>query len=360
VYRDAGGTAWAAAAPAFEDAELWVPRSSSMLGYRNRLAQLLGTLSELEGRPPAQILFEITHALQDIQRVRSEPLSESGTIELGEGTGALAGIHKWVLSAATATATGNNTAILPSRRPVTVDSFMAQVKLATPEPGSFVWKIAVPLVSIDGTQPLPFADAERRPELASFNRQVTRALYDATAAVLSACRKVREGASVLDSFQAAVPEGVSANLCEGLAETSSGGRAPFEIGFSWATNYPAPPRTETLRFAGNDIEVVETAATELRRVAREPDVQLGGYIVRLKRESEQRAGEVTIAGTVVGDADEKFGHFWFELTDDDYLAAVESHRTHRMVTIRGDIVRRGNRRWLELAHEFQVLDDSEA
>jgi hypothetical protein len=117
------------------------------------------------------------------------------------------------------------------------------------------------------------------------------------------------------------------------------------------------PQTEVLRFGGGELEIVKQAAAEFRRVAPEPDVQLRGYIVRLSRESEQRPGLVTVAGTIAGDSQEKFGHFGFELISDDYALALSSHGEHRLVTVAGDMVRRGNRKWLENVRGFEVFDD---
>lgn len=357
VFRDAGGTAWAPGADDAEDApELWVPRSDSMRGYRNRIAHLVDTLSDIEGRSAAQILFEITHTLQDVQRIRTLPRSESGTVNLADGTGTLAGIYKWVASAAASTAATQSGPLLSTRRPLTAENFMEQVKLAVPEPGSFVWKVAVPLANRDGEQTIPFAESESRPELSGFNRRVTRTLYNASSAVLRACKTVDEGESVLPAFDAVVSEGVTANFCEGLAETGGDRHVPYEIGFAWASTVPAP-ETETLRFGGLQLEVIKQAAAEFRRVAPEPDVQVRGYIVRLSRESEQRPGVVTVAGTLVGDSQEKFGHFGFELVSEDYAAALHSHEDHQIVVVQGDMVRRGNRKWLENVHGFRVLNE---
>jgi hypothetical protein len=356
VYHDAGGTAWAALdRPEVEQGiELWVPRTSQMKGYLSRIASLLDNLSDIEERSPAQILFEITHSLQDVQRVRSQPRTEPGTIPLVDGTDTLSGIRKWVVSAAASAASSSPTAILPTRRPITVENFMEQVRLAVPEPGSFVWKIAVPLASQDGSIPLPFAESSTNPNFASFNRRATARLYEATSAVLSACEAVHNGEQVLNAFQATVPLGVSANLCEGLSETGGDNHIPFEVTFHWASDMPSL-QSERLSFGGVELEVVEQAAAEFRRVEPEVDVQINGDIVRLRRDSEQRPGIVTVAGTVVGDADEKFGHFWFELAAEDYAEALRAHGDFRSVTVQGDIVRRGNTKWLEHARNFHVL-----
>ncbi|MGE3413448.1 MAG: hypothetical protein AB7L91_14595 [Dehalococcoidia bacterium] len=354
VYRDAGGTAWASEdVESLSGPELWVPRTRQMRGYLNRIASLLDALADHEQRSQAEILFEIVFSLQDVQRFRSLPSTESGTMPLQDSTETLAGIHKWVQAGAGATAVAELGPILPSRHPVSVENFMGQVKLAAPSPGSFVWKVTVPVASADGSQMIPFSDVVSFPELASFNRRVTRRLYDATAAALNACRLVRQGEPVLESFQQVVAEGVTANLCEGLAGAGGERNIPFDLTFSWASSLPSP-RTDRLSFGGTEIGIVRRAAEEFRRVAPELDVRLRGYIVRLSRDSEQRPGVVTLAGTAVGDTEQKFGHFTFELVDDDYSDALRSHAEHQIVTVRGDVVRRGNRRHLENVRDFRI------
>lgn len=360
VYRDAGGSAWASeTVESLDSPELWVPRTSRMRGYRSRLASLLDALGDFEGRSPAEILFDIAYALQDVQRIRSLPTTASGTIPLDDGADTLRGIQKWILAGAGATAASDLGPILPSRHPVSVDNFMEQVRLATPAPGSFVWKVAIPVAGSDGLEALPFADLSSGSALATFNRRVTRQLYNATSATLKACELVRQGEPLLESFEAVVHEGVTANLCEGLAEAGGEGHTPYEVAFSWATSLPVPA-TGTLRFDAGDIDLVGRAAVEFRRVAPDLDVQLRGYIVRLSRDSEQRPGVVTLAGTVVGDTEQKFGHFGFELTAEDYTDALVSHAEHRLVAVRGDVVRRGTRRHLENVRQFRILGEDAA
>jgi len=353
VFEDRGGTAWAPTGDVADDAyEVWVPHSDRMRGYRNRVASILDVLGDLEDRSPSDILFEMSHVRQDVQHIRTLPGTESGTVRLEDGTQTLAGIHKWIASAATSTAAVRAGALLPGRRPGTVDDFLHQVKLVVPEKGSFVWKVAVPLAAATGAQ-----TAASHSPLEGFNRAVTRTLYHATEAVLKACRTVAQGSDLLATFEAEVQAGVSANLCEGLAETGGDGRIPYEITFTWSASAPGPV-SEVLRFGGRELEMVKEAAAQFRRAAPESDVEVRGYIVRLHRPSEQRPGVVTISGSAAGRSRETSGNFGFELAADDYRRAWTSHGERRMVAVRGDLVRRGNRRWLENARDFRVLPEA--
>jgi hypothetical protein len=356
-YSDLGGSAWIRASDVdtSEPIELWVPRSETMRSYATRVGQLLDALSDFEDRSPAQILFEMTHVLQDIQRVHSYPRGTPGTTPLIDCPEAVDGLRRWVLSGAASVAAPEPVAVQPTRKPPSVDAFMQQVRLVVPELGSFVWKIAVPLAAQDGEQPLPFPDAVQIPRLYSFNRRVTLQLYMTTSSVLDACKRVREGADVLPAFQEVVERGVSANLCEALAATGSGDRrTPFDLTFAWASEMPNPQST-TLQLQAEDLEIVEEAGRQLREIAPEEDMTVRGYIVRLLRESDQRPGQVTIYGTVQGEAGERVGHFWAELSDLEYNQAIEAHGKHDQVTIVGDLIRRGSRNWLGNARDFRVL-----
>jgi hypothetical protein len=355
VFEDRGGTAWAPAGAGADDAyEVWVPRSVQMRGYRNRVAAIVRVLGDLEDRSPSEILFEMSHVLQDVQRIRTLPASESGTVGLEDGSRTLSGIQKWIASAAASTAGERSDPLLLGRRPATVDAFLRQVKLVVPERGSFVWKVAVPLAAAPSDTAAPEITAGLRP--AGFNRAVTRTMHDATAAVLRACRTVERGTELLPAFEAEVGAGVSAGLCEGLVDTGGERGVPYEITFVWSASSPGPPPA-VFRFGEGELEIVRRAAAEFRRPIPELDVEVRGRIVRLDRPSDQRPGVVTILGSTVGRGREISGNFGFELTDVDYRRAWTSHGERHLVAVRGDLARRGNRRWLDNARDFRVLPE---
>jgi hypothetical protein len=329
-----------------------------MRSYNSRVATLVETLSQHEDRPADQVLFEIVNSLLDVQRVRTLSDGQPGTLPLIETPEIVEGLRRWVLAAATVVASPELMAVQPNRRPAAVSDFMHGVRLAVPERGSFIWKVAIPVSNPDGSESFPLAQTPQDFELYDFGRRVTLTLYNATQTVLAACQEVRTGGNLVRSFEERVPLGVSANLCEALAETAGERKTPFDIQFSWATHLP-DVQSEVLRFDRGTLEIVEEAGVELRRIEPERDVSLQGYVVRLHRESDQRPGQVTIAGTIQEGGRERFGHFWIELAADEYQQAVRAHAEARLVSASGDVVRRGQFRWLENSRGFSVIGESE-
>jgi hypothetical protein len=102
--------------------------------------------------------------------------------------------------------------------------------------------------------------------------------------------------------------------------------------------------------------VLESAAAELRARSAEEDSVVTGNVVRLYRESSGGAGEVSVAGTV--DNEDRLRRIWVELDGDDYETAVRAHAEMRLVSVHGDIVRRGNRSYLSRPSKFRILPDT--
>ncbi|MEV0795287.1 hypothetical protein [Kribbella sp. NPDC050459] len=353
AVRAPGGTEWVQdEAPE----AIWLPRSAEMRGYASRVAELLRVLADHEGRSESEILFDVTHSSYDVQRLRLRPDGDPGTVGLIDGSDSLVGIKKWILSGAIATSLGEHQLVLPSRWSGTVGAFMNESKLATPSEGSFIWNVITP-VGRQGQTALPFdPDAPN----VDFGRSVTMTLYEATSAVKDAAVSVvQDDQSVSEAFGARLRRGVSANLCEGLIETASDSRVSYSVDFTWAATHPGPT-TKRITFEPPEIEVLTDAARDFRGRAPREDVTIQGTVVRLVRESRLRPGEVTIAGVMAEDWEEQFGHFWAELSDDDYAAAVRAHEQRAVVLATGDVVRVGNRRRLLNLRQFVVQSAPDA
>jgi len=77
--------------------------------------------------------------------------------------------------------------------------------------------------------------------------------------------------------------------------------------------------------------------------------------VRFYRETVTGSGEVSIAGTV--DGEDRLRRIWVELAGDDYETAVRAHTDMRLVSVQGDIIRRGTRSYLTRPSKFRMLPD---
>ncbi|MFI5710619.1 hypothetical protein [Kribbella sp. NPDC051620] len=351
ALREAGGTEWVLGSGS---GSVWVPRSPQMRGYATRVAEILRVLSEQEDRSESEVLFDVTHAGYDVQRLRLLPHGEPGTVGLVDGSDSLAGIKKWVLSGAIATALGDHQLVLPNRWSGAVTTFMSESKLAAPSEGSFIWNVITP-IGQRGKTALPLEEDESDELTVDFGRSVTLTLYRATSAVKQAVAAVVDGTeTVSDAFNSRTRRGVTANLCEGLVEAASDSHVPYSVDFSWAATHAGPP-TDRIAFVPAELDVLVDAARDFRNRAPQENVTIRGTVVRLVRESELRPGEVTIAGIMEDDWEERFGHFWVELSDLDYAAAVRAHEDRAIVVATGDVSRVGNRRRLSNLRQFSVL-----
>lgn len=159
----------------------------------------------------------------------------------------------------------------------------------------------------------------------------------------------------LAPFTEAVPVGLSANLCEALAGLGGSAGHPFELTVGLAAVRRHTERLEPVWFRRDHLPVLREAASELRARTTDEDVAVTGEVVRLHREGPA-TGEITLVGRV--DDVESLRRLWVHLPDADYRLAMRAHQDMREVTVRGSLVRRGNRFYLTNPTGFRVLTHS--
>jgi len=116
---------------------------------------------------------------------------------------------------------------------------------------------------------------------------VTRRLISALEASRNAAELALSGHP--RAFERAVAQGVSAILCEAVADPidqSSG----IDIGVTWARTRPTPEAQRRIVFSGNDAQILKEAARTFRLRQRKPDVTLFGTVYKLKRDPERGRG----------------------------------------------------------------------
>ena len=126
-----------------------------------------------------------------------------------------------------------------------------------------------------------------------FPRRVTNALAHGLNDASAALELVLTQDS-LEPFREAVASGVSANLCDSVAELSKQGEG-IVIDLTWASVRPSNVPDSSFRFSSAAADILTEAAKSLRR--REPsyDEQIVGLVVRLEREPPDFDGKATIA-----------------------------------------------------------------
>ncbi|BCY05692.1 hypothetical protein [Actinoplanes sp. L3-i22] len=342
-----------------EEFEVHQPQESTLRDYPLRVRDLLAVLAAAEERSELEILGDITSVSMDVHAVRAFPSDSSpGMIGLDDGVQAYESLRNLVLAAAYVAATDQPRAVQPARKPADVLGFLREVRIGVPAEGSFIFSVHTPVPPRLSSPQASFFDEDMADALEPaepFERRVSLALFDAVRAAYSAANDALASVHGLDAFTEAVPLGVSANLCEALVGLGGAAGHPFDFTSRLAPSRPLRARVfPPIRFRRDHLPVLASAAQELRELVADEGVLLVGNVVRLHREGTG-AGEISIAGTIEGD--DRLRRVWMRLDEEDYSRATDAHQQMRLVSVRGDLVRRGTRHYLTNPSGFHFVRD---
>jgi hypothetical protein len=336
--------------------EVIAPSAREARDFRQRVGELLRTLSVAEDRSELDVLRDLATLSFDIQYVHADYPGPPGTAPLRDASAAFAAAHA-MLSASTA-ALEEPRLVLPPRRPSRTADFMKKVLAGPTSEGSYVISIWVPVPPrLTQDEDAVLFDDLSEP----FERAATKHLSRALGSVRAAAREALNSDAGLDAFIARESEGVSANLCEALVEFAGEAEVGFDVQFAWALDRPVMGVEQTVGFDSDAVPILREAARELRARLPEDEVRIRGNVVRLHREGQLGAGEVTVAGLVVGDPLEKLRRVSVSLAEPDYERAIQAHQTYSDVEMVGSLIQRGTRTYLTDARGFAVRapDDGE-
>lgn len=325
-WREAGGysqaTIWTQTVDGAE-AEVLVPISAELRDYPTRLAELVSTLTTVEQRLAADILQDLRSPTLDVQYIRMMPDGPSGSTPLHEGYLAIKGVHDLLLTAATSAVSTARPTVLPSQKPPQAKGFLDQVRLGQTSRGSYVLRVETPL-------PPPGIE----PPVSS--REVLLHLYQATSSAHDAAIDSSSG-SDLTAFAERVGEGVSANLCQALADIGGQRRSAFDLRFAWAPASPVDLDTPTVRFDRSLITALKAGAKYLREL---PIIETGtvtGRVVDLHRTPTDRLGRVQVEGVVEAGEQRHEDRVTMRLATREYDLALAAHGTQRPLRVVGQL-----------------------
>jgi len=267
------------------EAEVLVPDSAELRDYPARLAELVSTLATVEQRSVTDVLQDLRSPMLDVQYIRMMPDGPSGSTPLREGYLAIKGVRDLFLAAATSAVSLERPIMLPSAKPPQAHGFLDQVRLGQTSRGSYVLRVETPL-------PPP----SLKPPVSS--RDVLLHLYQATSAAHEAAARSTDE---LFAFDARVGDGVSANLCQALADIGGQRRSAFEVRFAWAPAAPVEQDTPTVRFDQSLITELRAGARYLRQLPVTGTATVVGRVVELHRTPIDQLGKVQVEGTVEAD-----------------------------------------------------------
>ena len=312
--------------------EIIIPRTHQLGDYAAVVARLIGIFARVAEMSETTLYNDLVIANQDAFRARVSDGAMDGSVDINSGASLVTGARDVLLATACS---------LHSPRPLyrtganqEANDFLRQMRLGQTEHGSFVLTLLTPAIPPPIRQPL--FDYPENDDAAPLARKVTRRLDQALRATRQAVEMTAAGDA--DAFPNAVAAGVSANLCDALADLTE----PFawlDISITWAKTRPMTTARRLFRFTNDDAPILRAAADSFRSREPQHDVRLFGSVRALRRDESERDGTVTIRASVNGGLQSVTA----TLTQSDYDRAIRAHAERAPVIAEGDLERIGQR-----------------
>lgn len=315
--------------------EILVPHRDTIAGYAENMAETVAVLAEVEGRSQLDVFYDLSATSCDVVRLHSlngvakEPLSLRRSADLLQDSYGMLGYAARSVNDPRAAYRGG-----PNAK---VAEYLDNVR---PVPGyaegySLTLHSSVPVgigtqEDLWGNEQLPFA---RR-----VTNRLAQALKYAENAVPETIRQ-----ATLDTFVGAENYGVSANLCDSVAELVKKGNG-IEINLNWAGVRPVNIQPARFPFSKNSAEVLDEAAKFLRTNEPSYDERVIAQVVRLERGPDEFDGRADILTL----RDRQSTRIKVEFPESSYDKVIEAFRSRGLISLTGDIYKIGNR--YELRH----------
>ena len=328
--------------------ELLVPLGI-LSDYQRRIEEILQTLSEVEDRDPLAILRDVTMSEYDLIRVRLPEPAPVGSVPVSDGISSFQESRNLLLAAA-CSASRPQRAYRAGRNQEASD-YMNTVRFGQTEMGSFIVSLLSPVPPnlvgqsdmSTGMPPDPFA------------RRVTRKLVSALRSAKNAVSLADHGGDI-SAFEQNVPQGVSANLCDAIANlVDVENRQGVDISVSWSLLREPPEGRAQIAFNKSDASVLKEASRILRDRQERPNEHLDGYVHSLARGQTQVRGRVTLKAVVDG----VLSSVRVDFSPPDYSRIVDAHNHRKVVSLEGDLRRDGQRWVLDNPRDLAVETDDE-
>jgi hypothetical protein len=333
------------------DHELLVPVAQQAPDYQCVIEVMIEDLVKIGDYSPYELVSDLSMAAFDVIRVRSPDADDIGSIRLTAGVDLHEHARELVLHAANAAAAKKPRAAWRGRRAEEVDDYLNALRLGQSQRGSFVISLLSPwdFIPAAGREQMDLSFIE------PFGRRATKMLGRALEAVKRALQQAAtEG--VQEPFQAVVKDGVSANLCQALAQLARDGEGA-DITIRWSLTQPDKGEP-SLRLAREDAQSLTEAAHRLAEVEPLPEVAVQGHITALNEEPKGFDGVTTIDALVEGKMRRVFVTF---AKDDAKIrdALIDAFKYRKRISFTGELLREGRRLRLENPRDLTVLPETD-
>ena len=304
--------------------EILVPHRDTIGGYAENMAESVAVLAAVEERSELDVFYDLAATGADVIQVRSANGKARESLSLRQSASMLNDAYRML--EAGARAVEKPRAIYRGKLSADVAQYLDSVH---PLPG-YAQGYALTLHS-----PVPVG-FERQEDLgddfrAPFSRLVTIKLAQGLRQSSEAIERV-VSSNTLEPFREAVDSGVSANLCDSVAELAKQGDG-IAIDLTWAGVRPSNVADSSFLFSPASADILMEAAKSLRSKEPSYDEPIVGLVVRLEKEPPEFEGKATIASVWEG----RLTRMNVEFEEGVYDLVISAFRDQTEVSLDGDV-----------------------
>lgn len=317
--KEAGPRSW----------EVLLPLRDTVADYAEAMAESIAALAEVEGRSQLEVFHDISGAGADVIRLRSRNGAADKPLSLRQSAGLFQDAYDMLASVARSVEKPQPIYRGPASAAVT--EYLDNIR---PLPGDYQG-YALTLHS-----PVP-AEFERQGDFgddfhAPFPRQATLKLADALTHSTTALAAAVVG-DTLEPFRQAVAYGVSANLCDSVAELAKKGSG-VEVNLSWAGVRTARDSERNFQFSANSAGILAEVAKSFRSSEPFLNEAVIAYVVGLDREVTEFDGRATLSYVKEG----RPLRLRVRFEEPAYSTVIRAFDGRIPISLDGDIYRAGN------------------
>lgn len=342
---------------------VWAPLSDGFSDFASAVARLVRTVSEVENKSELLLLDELeTAAVGDVITLRTyDPLDiHQHTIPLDDGVSLLSRARQMAYAAAQSTT--DRKPVYRGRPSFETSRFLNNLRLGQTDRGSYMVKLISPIEEVEKPVHPEYVQISMPsiPQEVPFSRRAVTELVRGLKALRDAAQdNANRGKYYFGSFNRVVREGVSANLCEALAdkneELGDFTNKPIEIRVVWSYALESVDlSTEPILFDQQTVPYIRKAAQDFR--AKNPEtVKLQGWVKLFGRETRKPGpGQIRLFTVVNG----KTRIVRVTLQKDDYELAQKAHNSGDLVSISGTLAKEGIYNVLKQPEGFGIIQES--
>jgi hypothetical protein len=330
---------------------LEVPQQAAAIDYPRAFGILLDDLTHIEDRSASALVRDLKASAVDIVRLAIDSaVTRDGRVPVEAGRRIYEASRDLLLAAACSVI--DPRPVFSKRKPDEAMKLLDRARFGQTEVGSFILtmecsiapRLQQPLLPDDGD---PDAPLERKT-----STRLAQALREAEAAA-----RESSASGKIDPFAARTKVGVSANLCDAVAEMIEATAADtVAASFSFAVRRPlAVEVPRQVVFSCDTAPILREAAARLRDEATYPETDVVGPVVKLDSLDPTKGGEAVVKASVDG----RFRSVRVALDAGTYVEAIEAHKERLFVRCVGELAREGRSLVLRNARDFGHLTDPE-